>query len=324
MSQTFENLSILHPDYMLPIALKRLQGEFVGKYFLPDRAVRNIVYRWKYYGVIGGMTPKVAENDKGPLTHTRYEQRTGRVEPYKERDLVSDFTDLVEGRNIVRDTIENLTQRFALRQEYLRINAIVNACYMNSTVGSVAADSEGYFWVDLDDGGRNWSGGSGAVDPVKDLIHARTQIKKYAKVIPDTMICSPDVVEALKNNTGMKQWDRFGAMMRRVVKDGKLAFESEVPGSVGKIAGLEIFEVNADVLSDQEDEHSALTPIMGNDAYIFKRGPELGAMHVLKGLFTRSKHKQMRDATEIQVGGIMACDIFRPQFIFCLKNVVKP
>jgi len=320
MSQTFEGLSILHPDYMLPIALKRLQGEFVGKYFLPDRQVKNLTYRWRYYGVVGGMTPKVAENDKGPLIHTRYEQRVGRVEPFKERDLVSDFTDMVEGRNIVKDSVENLTERFALRQEWLRIHAIIDACYMN--IPAVASDAENYFWVDLDNGGKNWEGGSGPVDIVKDLIHAKTNVKKYAKVVPDTMLCSPDVVEAIKNNTGMKQWDRYGPLTQRLIKDDNM-IETNVPGSHGRLAGLEIFEANADILTDNEDEKSALTPIVGDDAYIFKRGKQLGAMHVLKGLFTRSKHKLMRDATEIQVGGIMACDIFRPQFIFGYKNAVS-
>lgn len=63
-------------------------------------------------------------------------------------------------------------------------------------------------------------------------------------------------------------------------------------------------------------------PLLDKDVYIFKRGEALGAMHVLKGLFTRSKKKLMRDATEIQVGGIMWPDIFRPQFIYCIKNAV--
>jgi len=318
MSQTFQNLSILHPDYLLPIALKQLQGEFVGKYFFPDRPVTNFTYRWRYYGVVGGMTPEVGENDKGPLNHTRYEQRVGRVHIYKERDLISDYTDYVEARNIVRDSIQNLTERFALRQEYLRVNAIVNACFANT---SIYAGTKGYFWQDNNDDGSNWEGGSGPSDPLKQIIVASKHIKKYAKVQTDTIIGSPDVIQALKTNTGLKQWDRSGPLVMRLYKENEL-IESAVPGSAGRIAGHEVFEVNASILSDQSNVESNLSPLLDKDVYIFKRGEALGALHVLKGLFTRTKKKLMRDATELQVGGIMYPDVFRPQFIYGIKNAI--
>lgn len=316
---TYGALSVLHPDYMLAFAGERLNGEFVGKYFIPDATVAKQEYRWRYHGVIGGMTPEVGENDIGPLIETRYEQRVGWVKHYKERTRVSKFTKDLERVNAVQDALKTLTNRFALRQESLRVNAIVDNCYA-TTVGAAAKN---FFWIDCDDDASNWDVGSGPVDPVKQILAASKSIRKYA-LYPrgtDTIVGSPDVIEALKNSTGLRTWDRSGPLSANILKDGTL-IASNVPGSQGRLAGHEVFESSAVILSDQEDEMSTLSPLLDKDVYVFRRGSDLGAMHTFRGLVTRSKNIDFADAIEIQVGGIMATDIFRPQLIYKIANAI--
>jgi len=317
MAMNLGNLSILHPDYILPIALKKLQGLFVGKYFFPDAPVSKPEFVWRYYGKIGAMTPEVAENDIGPLDATEYEERVGRTRFYKERGMVSDFTSVIDTRNIVRDVTEHLTEKFALRVEALRIGAIVNNAF-STTVGATA---KSYFYIDCDDDNSNWKGGTGAVDPVNQILDAQERITTYAKVQLDTAIASPEAIAALKKIIPLKEWQRSGPLSVEILRDGKL-FNPTVPGSVGRLAGIEFFEVNASVLASQANPSGALTKLLDKDVYMFKRGSDLARMFVFRGLGVRTKKDLFADATQLQVHGAMYPYVLRPQFIYTIKNAV--
>lgn len=315
MSVNWASSSILHPNYLLPIVLKRLQGSFVGKFFFPDVPVENIEYGWYYYGTIGGMTPEVGENDPGTFTHTMYEKRVGMIKFYREKGKISHYarTPYII-RNRAQDEMQHLAERARLRLESLRINAIVNNAF--TSVGA-----KDYFWKDCDDDNSNWIGGTGAVSIINDIIDANQRISEYAKVETDTILCGTRIAAAMKKNLELRDWDRAGPLSVNVIRDGKL-IPTGVPGSIGRLAGHEVFSSNVSLLSDQSDEQSALTPLISDDVYIFKRGPELGKMHIFEGMKVLTKVDEMARETQTQLGFAVEPQIYRPQFIYTIANAI--
>lgn len=315
MSVNWASSSILHPNYLLPIVLERLQGSFVGKFFFPDMPVENIEYGWYYFGTIGGMTPEVGENDPGTFTKTMYEKRVGQIRFYRERGKISHYarTPYIV-RNRAVDEMNHLSMRAALRLESLRVNAIVNNAFSS-------AGAKGYFWKDCDDDNSNWIGGTGHVSIIDDIIDGNQRVEEYGKAMTDTILCGTRIAAAMKKNLELRDWDRAGPLSVNVIRDGKL-IPTSVPGSIGKIAGHEVFSSNVSLLTDQSDENSALIPLVSDDVYMFKRGPELGRMHIFEGMKVLTKVEEFARETQTQLGYAVEPQIYRPQFIYTIANAI--
>jgi len=318
MGMQWEQLTPLHKDYILDKVLERLQGTFVGNMFIPERPVGNFEYSWLYYGEVGGMTPEVHELDIGPLVNTAYEKRTSRIDSYKERTRVSVFArEPYLIRNASQDAINNLSNRAALRLEALRIRAIVNG-------GFTSADDKGYYWKDCDDDDSHWVGGTGIRSIRKDCFNAIRLMQQYAKMTPDTIIVSPEVATAVRESVELAEWQYSGPISQDIIKAGVLpGGRSLAEAYMGRLYGLDWFVVNASILSDNENPRSPLVPLLDRDAYIFKRGEDLGALHVFQGIKIDEKDEVFSNAREYQISMMMKADIFRPQFIHSLINVVK-
>jgi len=325
---------MLQKEEILDMMLKRLQGKFIGNYFIPNRTIDSIVYLWHYYGVIGGMTPEVGENDIGPLADTEYEERTGRVKFYRERINISDYTSRVTFRNVLNDKLDFLTDRMALRLEYLKVMGIVSNAYSS-------AQAENYYYHNCNTKGDHWIGGGGAVDILSQFIDGCQRASEYAKVRHDTAIMGTRLVAALNKSVEWRDWERKGPMSVQIAKEGgiigtgwdpqgklsqntgKEVVTVDMPGSIGKIGGIEIFESNVSILADQSNTRSALQPLLDRDVYFFKRGSDLGYANVFLGIGVDEERIKFAHKTEYQIETALKVNIHRPQFIYTIKNAIK-
>jgi len=322
MSMTLGNLTIIRPETMLDWIVKRINGQFVGNYFIPNKAVADTVYKWHYYGIIGGMTPEVGENEIGPLISTEYEQRTGRVKFYRERTQVSDYTNLIELFNVGQENSETLADRLSLRIEQSKIGAIVQNA--NRTT-----EAKGYFWKDCSDDGSHIIGGTGNVSIIDTFIDAKQSISEYAKMQPDTVLIGTRLAAAIQKAVEFNQWDRRGPMAQQMPQTGKLE-GLEMPTNpmeqvnIGRLAGLEIFVSNASILSDLSNPRSPLIPLVENDMYIFRRGQDLGACNVFIGINVENERQKFARMTEYQIETAFRCNVKRPQLIYTVANAIAP
>lgn len=307
--------AILQRAYLEPVALQRLRGMFVGKFFFPDQAVDNITYTWYYFGQLGLITPEVGENDPGPYTKTRYEQRTGRCRKYAERVRISTLArEPLIIRNRARDEMDELAVHVANRLNSLRINAIKNA-------GFFTTGAKTYYWKDCDDDNSNWIGGSGNVNIINDIIDANQRIMEFGKGNTDTILCSTAIAAEMKKSTELRDWERSGPLSVNVLRDNQL-IPTNVPGSIGRIAGHEVFASNAQVLTDPKNPESALVNLVTDDVYIFERGARLAKMYVFQGMTIRRKELIFEDAVEVQAKFWVEPQVIRPQFIYKVGNAV--
>ena len=143
---TLASTRLLQDSVVMDWMIKRLNGSFVAKDFLPTTTSANDTFKWFYKGTVGGMTPEVGENDPGQLFHTEHEQRTARTKYYRERVGISLYAqNTINITDLAQDNINDLTDRMALRLESLRISAISGAVNMTIT-GDYATDSDNYFY----------------------------------------------------------------------------------------------------------------------------------------------------------------------------------
>lgn len=303
--------------------IKRLQGSFVASEFLPTTTTMKDVFKYFLRGIIGGQTPEVGENDEGPLIHTEYEQRTASTKYYRERTAVSNYANgaTIDFADLVQDDINFLSDRKALRIESERINAITSAAL-------TATQWKNKFWVDLNEGSRNWSGGQGSASVVDDLLDGVARIRKYARMPPNTLLCGTEAALALQKNTETKDWSRQGPIANQRVREGKTLdieqpLSSREDAQLGKIAGLEVFVSSAVTLVDEDDLHSDLTPLLENDVYIFRRGTDLGRTVFFETPNIRTKPvDNFRRMQEWQIGSAFVPVIYRPHLIYKITNAV--
>jgi hypothetical protein len=303
--------------------IKRLQGSFVASDFLPTTTTQRDVFKYFLRGIIGGQTPEVGENDKGDLIHTEYEQRSASTKYYRERTSVSTYANqaTIDFADLVQDDINFLTDRGALRLESERINAI-------TTSALTATQWKNKFWSDLNEGSRNWSGGSGSVSVIDDLLDAVARIRKYSRMPPDTLLCGTEAALALQKNTETKDWFRQGPIANQRVQEGRtLGIEQPLSdrenAQLGRIAGLEVYVSSAVTLVDEEDIHSDLQPLLENDVYIFKRGTDLGRTVFFEPpTIITDPVDRMSRSQEWQFGMAFIPVVYRPELIYKYENVV--
>jgi hypothetical protein len=316
--------------------IKRLNGTFVASEFLPITNTGNTTFKWHYKGHYGGMTPEVGENDAGDYYHTVHEERVARTRYYRERVQVSCYvqpqSNIIAYTDLVQDDLEDLTERGALRLEYARINAIQTAAY-------AGAAHQNRFWINQSVLGGEWVGGAGSVSIINDIVKARKNIGKYGKIMPDTLLCGPDIAEALITNVETKDWDRKGPMALELARlgmmngiglpttnrpdTGSIPITDRMEANIGKLAGCEVFVSNATLLTDQENPRSQHTPILDDDVYIFKRGTKLGRTVFFETPEMRSKPEDIHtDTQDWQYRMSFTPVVYRPQLIFHYSNCI--
>lgn len=328
---THAGMVMLQKQVAMSWMINYIQGAFVAGEFLPVTTTTSPTFKWFYNGAIGGMTPAVGENDAGPMIHVQYRQNAGICVDYRERTGISlrVQNESIAWGDVARDNINYLGERVSTRLESLRINAITAAAIRTPA-------SRTFYWEDLSIGGRQWVGGGGAVSIRDDIIHARKHISRNARLRTDTILVNDELAAAMITNVEAKNWDRLGPMAQQPFKDATLegvdfptsggnegGVSERAQANIGKIAGHEVFVSNAVVLSDPEDETSALTQILGNDVYIFKRGERLGRTVFFETPQLLSKVPDPFTRTqEWQVSMCLVPIVYRPQAIFTLANAV--
>jgi len=326
-TQTYQGLVMWQRQEIMGWMLNYIQGSFIAGDFLPMTTTKNLAFKWGYNGAIGGMTPQSAENEKGPMFHVTYRQQSAMCNDYRERTALSLRTQDIDLIDAAKDNIQNLAERAALRLESLRINAITAAAV-------TSAASHGFFWRDLNLGGRNWVNGPGAVSIIDDIVDARKQISRYTRIRTDTIICGEEVAAAMIKNIETKNWDRKGPMSQEIAKEGTMqgvnfptsegneAGNSErAQANIGRIAGHEVFVSNAVVLANQDDPDSALLPLLDHDVYIFKRGQRLGRTVFFETpQMIAGEPDTMARTQEWQISMCLVPVVYRPQLIFTYRN----
>jgi hypothetical protein len=315
MAESLRGLTFLMDQEVLDIAEKRMQGKFVGNFFIPNRPVEGITYLWHYYGLVGGMTPEVGENDIGPLIDTEYEQRTGTIKFYRERSQVSDYTSVIKMRNVTQDKIELLTDRLAMRIEQLKVGGIANNAIRTT-------DTLDITWHDCNLKGDHWAGGSGAVSIMDHIIDAQQSINEYAKDVTDTILCGTRATKAINKSVEVRDWDRRGPMSVELIQDGRV-MNVGMPGNIGRLMGHEVFVSNASILSNPKNPRSPLIPLVDKDVYIFKRGQDLGRAHIFIPMQIQSERNNLAHKMEYQIEMAMKVNITRPQLIYTVKDAIK-
>ena len=325
MSQTLANTRMLQQPEVQGWIIDRLQGSFVAGDFLPFTTTGNTVFKWFYRGIIGGMTPEVGENDYGEMIHTEYEQRSATVHHYRERTAVSLYANdaTIDFADLVRDDVNFLTDRLALRLESSRINAIIGAV-------NLAAGWEERFWTNLAVGGRQWVGGAGAVSIIDDIIDARERIAKYSRMHTDTILCGTRIAAGLQKNVETRDWDRKGPMSLEIAKEGTMLGitqpkSNREQANIGRLAGHEVYVSSAATLVNEDDLHGGLTPLMDNDVYLFKRGTDLGRTVFFETPNMRTKAPdQFGRLQEWQIGASFEPIVYRPQLVYAYRNCIAP
>jgi hypothetical protein len=326
-TQTYQGLVMWQRQEIMGWMLNYIQGSYIADGFLPMTTTGNLAFKWGFNGAIGGMTPQSAENDAGSMIHVTYRQQTAMCQDYRERTALSLRVQDIDLIDVAKDNIQNLSDRLALRLESLRINAITAAA-------ANTAASHGFFWRDLNIGGRNWVNGPGAVSIIDDVVDARKQISRYTRMRTDTIICGEEIAAAMIKNIETKRWDRVGPMAQELPKNatmqgvdfptsgGNEAGQSErAQANIGRIAGHEVFVSNAVVLANQDDPDSALLPLLDHDVYIFKRGERLGRTVFYETPSMTSKEPDVFTRTqEWQISMCAVPIVTRPQLIFTYRN----
>jgi hypothetical protein len=307
--------------------LQRLKGKFVGNFFIPNVSTATLRYLWYYYGRIGGMTPQVSENEIGQEITQEFEHRSSRVYFYRENAGISEYS-LRAGTlitTLVDKVVDLLSSRAALRIEYEKLKAILNGGFNYDAFNNV-------YYTDLSTGNRQWIGGTGAVDSQTDMTNAKSRLFTYAFVEPDTMLINPAVYAYLVKTYA--RWDRHGPISQSVITDGTIPNgrpqDQADKGSVGRLFGLEVFVSNLMAYGTQSDyskKHDdrvkkRLAPIVGNNVYIFKRGPDLAEAHFFNQVNVISEPIRRAHKTVYQIDFAFNVNIYRPQLIYTIKNVV--
>jgi len=324
---THAGMVMFQKQVIMDWMISQLQGSFVAKDFLPVTTTSNTSFKWGYNGAIGGVTPEAGENESGPMIHVSYRQNSAVTKDYRERTSISLRVKDISAVDVARDNINNLTDRLALRLETLSLGAIM-------TNAITTAPAHGFFWRDLSIGGRQWVNGVGAVSIIDDVIDAQKCISRYTRMRTDTILCGDEVAASIRKNVETKRWDRVGPMSVDLPKSGTMqgldvpstegneSGQSErAKANIGNIAGHEIFVSNAVVLTNPDDQQSAVVPILDHDVYIFKRGPRLGRMVYYEFPQMLGKEPDVFARTqEWQISACLVPVVYRPQLIFTYRN----
>lgn len=323
---SFDQFSPLHPKYVLDVALPRLQGQLIMREFLPEKAVENLIYEWFYYGRVGGMTPEIEENAEPPSTNLEYESVTDRVKWYGEMDFISDYVNKSYKllRNVVVDKTNYIADRLAMRHEYEILNAILNS-------DSADYPTPASNIVDLSTDDKQWIGGTD-VTIIDDMIDAIEVVKRVGKVIPDTMIVGTKIAAQLIKETEIRQYQLAGPLMQVILKQGTLPQGSPNTAVIGNLLNLDVYVSNVDKLTDQIQEGKYVsagdtaqyTPLLENEILIFKKGAELGRLHVSvpETPLSYPDPQLVRKRHIIAILKAMKPNIYRPKWIFKFTNAI--
>lgn len=299
---TYSGLSPLHPKVIEAIFLKKEQGELIITQFLPERSVGNIEFTYRYYGGVGGMSPIVQENAPTPLASVAYEEKVKKCQEIREGDIISErslkFTAGI--RDIVRDTVEFVTERMMLRKEYMGFQTLLTDYTADGQPTAISASS------------REWNGASETI--LADLADAITGIKNAGHVKADSLLVGSQEENSIAKADSLVQWNLAGQFGQQQIADF----------AIGRLKSLDIYVTDA-VYSDKEDmpegHGEVLTPFLAGTALCFKRGMNLGFIAVAEPFASRQFPVEDRRGQELQMWQTIQPVVTRPTHLIQLTNL---
>jgi hypothetical protein len=303
MPTTHSRLSPLHPKVIEAIFLKREQGEMIMSQFLPDRSVGGIEFTYRYYGGVGGMSPIVDDGAATPLASVGYEEKVAKCLEIREGDIITEralkFINVL--RDVVRDTVEFITERMMLRKEYMGFTALL---------GDYTADGQPAPIVIV--GGKEWNTTSEEI--LFNLADAITAIKNAGHIKADSLVIGSQEENSIAKADSLIQWNLAGQFGQQQIADF----------AVGKLKSLDIYVTDA-VKSDKENapvgHGEALEPFLAGNALVFKRGMNLGFTAVAEPFTSRQFPIEDRRGIQLQMWQTIVPVITRPTHLVQLTNL---
>lgn len=272
--QSYMGHPALHPKVMLGLALKREQGARITDQILPERSVPNIEFVYREFGDVGGLAHEVAEGAPTPLRGLNYHEVVTKCVELREGTLVTEQSQKWLDRDIIKDAVNDLTDVISMKQESMAFEALLDTTKLDTT--QVITLNANTYWADV------------ANRPQDSISNAKAIIRKVGHVVPNTLIINSDDEGLLEKSLPMNVWAQAGPYSQQFL----------AKGSIGKIAGLDIFSTDAVRWTSEDDD--TLVPLLENQAIILKRGSELGFTAVAEPFTMRRFPIPDRRALEIQ------------------------
>lgn len=307
----YELLADLHPKKLTGIAIKKTQGKLVLAQVIPERPSAEWSGYYKTYNDVyfGGMTPEVGEGVENEYANTSYVETSYTCAEYREGGRITERAikfllaknstqHVANGRALVEDEIQFLSERLALREENLRYNALVNNAYSGNTVAA----------------GNVWSSSSST--PINDIRRAVRNIRDNWHVEADTMIIGTTAEESLLNHADVK--DLIKHTGTSLITTNRI---SGVSRAIGRFMGLDV--IVSDVVTGSGIAADVTeTKMVNATAIVCKRGFDLGAMWVAEPLEVRRWQVNRSRSVEVQIFKTMVPTIFRTRQIALITSVV--
>lgn len=307
----WELLADLHPKYLTGIAIKKTQGKLVLDQIVPERPSAEWSGYYKNYNDVyfGGMTPEVGEGVENEYANTSYTESSFICSEYREGGRISeraikfllskDSTQAVSnGRALVEDEIQFLSERLALREEKLRYDSLVANAYSGNAVPASFV----------------WSNASST--PIKDIRRAIKNIRDNWHVEPDTCIIGTTAEESLMNHADVKDLIKYNSTALATTKDIK-----GISQALGRFLGLN-FVVSDVVTGSGIASPVTETKMVNATAIVCKAGIDLGALWVAEPLEVRRWWNEKSRSLEVQIFKSMKVTVFRPRQAALITSIV--
>lgn len=307
----WELLADLHPKKLTGIAIKKTQGKLVLDIALPERPSAEWSGYYKNYNEVyfGGMTPEVGEGVENEHANTSYTESSFTCSEYREGGMISeraikfllskDSTQAVSnGRALVEDEIQFLSERLALREENLRYSALVANAYSGNTVAA------SYVWSNA------------SSTPIANIRKAVKNIRDNWHVEPDTCILGTTAEESLINHADVKDLIKYSSTA--LAQTNRIAGLSQ---ALGKFLGLN-FIVSDVVTGSGIASPVTETKMVNASVIICKAGPDLGSLWVAEPLEVRRWWNEKSRSLEVQIFKSMKVTVFRPRQLALITSVV--
>jgi len=307
----YELLADLHPKKLTGIAIKKTQGKLVLAQVIPERPSAEMSGYYKTYNDVyfGGMTPEVGEGVENEYANTSYAETSYNCHEYREGGRITERAikfllaknstrAVANGRALVEDEIQFLTERLMLREENLRYNALVNNAYSSNTVAA----------------SNVWSGTTGT--PIDDIRRAVRNIRDNWHVEADTLIIGTAAEEALMNHADVKDLVKY--TNTAMITGNTILGLSK---AIGRFLGLDVL-VSDVVTGSGIASPVTETKMVNTTAIVCKRGMDLGAMWVAEPLEVRRWQEMKSRSVEVQIFKTMVPVVFRTRQIALITSVV--
>jgi hypothetical protein len=295
------NLGPLHPKVIESIFLIKEQGELIITQFLPERTVSHIEFTYRYYGAKGGMSPIVSENSATPLASVGYEEKVAKCKEIREGDIISEraLKFMAGIRDVVKDTVEYITQRMMLRKEYMGFQAMLVDYTADGQPTPITPTN-------------TWDSANETI--LADLADAITGIKNAGHLQADSLLIGSQEENSIAKADTLVQWNLAGQFGQQQIADF----------AVGRLKGLDIYVTDA-VYSNQEDKPEGhgetLTPLLAGKALCFKRGMDLGFIAVAEPFTSRQFPVEDRRGIQLQMWQTIQPVVTRPTHLIELNTL---